>query len=74
MNFSSNENKKFIKYIQILGNHVLDSDFPLSTLEEFQERYDFCMTELDFWKARNNPVRYRESLRNLLQWLYDVNK
>lgn len=74
MNLNSKENKEYIKYIKILGNHILDSDFPISVLEEFAERYDFCMEELDFWENRNNPIRCQQSLRDLLKWLYKINK
>lgn len=70
MNLNSEENTNYVKYIKILGNHILDSDFPISVLEEFKERYDFCMEELDFWKSRNNPNRFKKSLHDLLKWLY----
>jgi len=69
--FNSKENSEIIKYIIMFGNHLVDEEFPVEILNEFNERHDFCMEELSFWKSRGNPARYREALHSLLNWLYD---
>jgi len=69
--FNSKKNSEFVKYIVLLGDHLLEEDYPEKILLEFRERHDFCMKELSFWKSRGNPVRYREALHSLLNWLHD---
>ena len=59
-----------MKYIILFGDHIMD-DCDEEVLYEFKDRYDLCMQELDFWRDRKNPERYQESLRILLQWMFD---
>lgn len=68
--FNSKENSEIIKYIIIFGNHLIEQEFPSEILTEFNERHDFCMEELEFWKKRNNPSRYNQSLKELLAWMH----
>jgi hypothetical protein len=68
--FNSKENSEIIKYIIMFGNHLIEEEFPVEILNEFNERHDFCMQELEFWKKRNSPARYNQSLKDLLSWMH----
>lgn len=68
--FNSKKNSEFIKYIVLLGDHLLEEDYPEEILLEFRERHDFCMKELSFWKDRGNSERYQLALKSLLAWVF----
>lgn len=68
--FNSKKNSEFVKYIVLLGDHLLEEDYPEEILLEFRERHDFCMKELSFWKDRGNSERYQLALKTLLSWVF----
>ncbi len=70
--FNTKNNSQLIKYIVLFGNHIAEEDYPTHILEEFKERHIFCLKELKFWRGRNNHERYRQALRELLNWVVDV--
>ena len=53
--------KKFINDFNIVGTK--------EELKLIKQEFIFCEKELIFWKERNNPKRYKESLKSLLSWL-----
>ena len=70
--FETKNNSQLIKYIVLLGEHIASEEYPLHILEEFKERHSFCLQELKFWRGRGNHERYRQALRELLNWVFNV--
>ena len=65
---NSRKNKELVKYIIIFSDHLVEGG---ENAESILEKISFCHEELEFWLKRKNPNRYQESLRSLLQWLFD---
>jgi len=65
------KNSKIINYIIIFTDYLLEEDYPISVLEELDERFGFLLKELDFWISRGSLKRYEESLLSFLSWAYD---
>jgi len=62
-----NENQELYKYINILGQDLIDNDFDY--LEEFLDRVNFCIENVSFWKERGYPNRAKSELECLIRWM-----
>ena len=71
MNFlNSKKNKELTKYINLFTLHILEDANEEESLLVLH-KVSFSIDELIFWADRKNPMRYQDTLRCLLQWLFD---
>lgn len=70
MFFHTKKNKDLTKYIILFSDHITQ-DADAEECKLVLSKIAFCLDELNFWVDRKNPQRYSESLRALLEWLFN---
>ena len=72
--FFLNESKgedEIVFLIKQLSDQFIEYYPSIEDQVELLNKINFCLSELTFWKERVNKTRYDQSLKDLLQWLFD---
>jgi len=70
LNESRNEDQ-IVSLIKELSDQFIEYYPSKEDQVELLNKISFCLSELIFWKERGNITRYDQSLKELLQWLFN---